>query len=162
MPDHEFRMIGGPGDGERELYDSIKVRADATKNVRFLGFLPFERTEEQFDQASVFVNTSESEGFPNTFLQAWSRGVPSVSFVDAGARLDRNPVGLLVRSFDEMLAAVRSVAADDAFRVREGQRCAAYVERNHSPDRIVELYERVFAEMAPSRPASADGGGTKP
>ncbi len=98
LPNYQFRMIGGPGDDEAALFESIKARASAMANVQFLGFVPFSRTEEQFDQATLFVNTSDSEGFPNTFLQAWARGIPTVSFVDAGARLDGKPIGRRVSS----------------------------------------------------------------
>jgi hypothetical protein len=31
--------------------------------------------------------------------------------------------------------------------MKEGQRSAAYVDRNHSPEKIVELYEQVFEEL---------------
>jgi glycosyltransferase involved in cell wall biosynthesis len=148
MPDRKFRMIGGPGDGERGLFDAIKVRAASIPNLQFLGFMPFEKTEEQFDQATLFVNTSESEGFPNTFLQAWARGIPSISFVDAGARLDGKPVGMRIQSFAELLELVNRVSIDEAARMEEGQRCAEYVERTHSPDVIIELYEREFAALA--------------
>jgi glycosyltransferase involved in cell wall biosynthesis len=148
MPGRQFRMIGGPGDGERGLFDAIRSRAENIPNVRFLGFMPFRKTEEQFDEAQLFVNTSESEGFPNTFLQAWARGIPSVSFVDAGAQLNGQPVGLQVRSFAEMLETVGRLSLDEAVRLEEGRRCAEYVERTHSPDTIIELYEREFEELA--------------
>jgi glycosyltransferase involved in cell wall biosynthesis len=150
-------MIGGPGDGERGLFDAIRSRAENMPNVRFLGFMPFRKTEEQFDEARLFVNTSESEGFPNTFLQAWARGIPSISFVDAGAQFDGQPVGLQARSFAEMLETVSRLLLDEAVRLEEGRRCAEYVERNHSPDKIIELYEREFGELALPG-ASGDAG----
>jgi glycosyltransferase involved in cell wall biosynthesis len=147
LPNHRFRMIGGPADGEAALFESIETRASAMANVQFLGFVPFSRTEEQFDRATLFVNTSDSEGFPNTFLQAWARGIPTVSFVDAGAWLDGKPIGLIVSSFEEMVATVAELASNDLVRLNEGQRCTTYVERNHFPERIVELYEQVFKEL---------------
>lgn len=153
LPHEQFRMIGGPGDGEAGLYDAIASRAAKLRNLQFLGFLPFDAVEEQFDTAKVFVNTSSSEGFPNAFLQAWSRGVPTVSFIDAGARLDGEEIGVRVDTPREMAAAVAKLATDDELRSTLGQRCASYVERCHSPDQILPLYERVFADLFLDGPA---------
>ena len=156
LPGQQFRMIGGPGDGESRLFESIASRASKLRNLEFVGFLPFEQVERHFDSAKIFVNTSSSEGFPNAFLQAWSRAIPSVSFVDAGARLDGEVVGVQVSTLQEMVSAVAKLAADDGLRSTLGERCAAYVERCHSPDEIVPLYERVFADLMldGSRPAA--------
>lgn len=147
LPDHQFQMIGGPGDGERDLFESIKNRASTMPNVRFFGFVPFTRVENYFNQAKIFVNTSESEGFPNTFLQAWARGIPTVSFVDAGARLDGSPVGLRVKSFHEMVSLVARLALTESDCVAEGRRSAEYVEMSHAPEMVIKLYERTFEEL---------------
>jgi glycosyltransferase involved in cell wall biosynthesis len=163
LPDQHFRMIGGPGDGEFRLFDSVASRASSLRNLQFMGFLPFEEVESHFDWASIFVNTSSSEGFPNAFLQAWSRGIPSVSFVDAGARLDGDVVGVQVATVEEMTSVVARLASDEPLRSTLGKRCAAYVERCHSPDKIVPLYERVFADMMldGSRPVAGPYPGEK-
>lgn len=147
LPDQQFRMIGGPGDGEHELYDAIKARATTMNNVQFLGFVPFAPAEKHFDRATIFVNTSESEGFPNTFLQAWARGVPTVSFVDPGSRLANAPIGLRVATFQEMISVVAQLVSNESDRVAEGRRSAKYVELNHAPEKIVKLYERAFEEL---------------
>jgi glycosyltransferase involved in cell wall biosynthesis len=147
LPDHGFRMIGGPGGGEHALYESISKRAGVMKNVEFLGFVPYSQTDQLFDRAVLFVNTSDSEGFPNTFLQAWARGIPTVSFVDSGARLEREPIGFRVESMDEMVAAVDKLASDGAARLQAGRRCAAYFESHHSPEHVVRLYERLFQNL---------------
>lgn len=150
LPDFRFRMIGGPGRGEAALYEAIRKRAGRITNLEFLGFVPFARVEEHFDAASVLVNTSESEGFPNAFLQAWARGVPTVAFVDSGARAGGRRVGRRVGSFEAMVARVSSWLANDAGRAQEGRWCRAYVAANHAPARVLELYERIFMELTRS------------
>jgi len=64
-----------------------------------MGKLPFEETLKIFDGATLFVNTSksESEGFPNTYIQAWLRGVPVISFdVDPDGVIAKNGLGKVV------------------------------------------------------------------
>jgi glycosyltransferase involved in cell wall biosynthesis len=148
LPELEFRMIGGPGRNEAALYEAIRQRASGIHNLEFLGFVPYSRIEDYFDDAALLVNTSESEGFPNAFLQAWARGIPTVSFVDAGARLEGKPVGLTTNSIKEMIATVAGLISSDARRLEEGRRGAKYVVRNHSPKSIVELYKQIFEDLA--------------
>ena len=150
LPAIRFRMIGGPGAGEIELYSRIRAKAAAIPNVQFLGFVPYAQIDAHFEAASLFVNTSESEGFPNTFLQAWSRGIPTVSFVDAGARLEGQVVGQLVETVTQMKTIVAALSSDIDARVREGARCKEYFQRNHLPDRIVDQYEKVFSALSES------------
>ena len=62
------------------------------------------RRRAHFDGAALFVNTSVGEGFPNTFLQAWSRGMPTVSFFDPQVEFDGQPVGIVAPDADAMRA----------------------------------------------------------
>jgi glycosyltransferase involved in cell wall biosynthesis len=147
LPSYQFQMIGGPGHGETRLYDEIKARAGTISNVEFLGFVPFTRINEYFDVASAFVNTSESEGFPNTFLQAWSRGIPTLSFVDCGARAEGRPLGSQVSSIKEMMSCLTTWFSNDDQRIMEGERCREFFQKNHSTARVLDLYERLFCEL---------------
>jgi glycosyltransferase involved in cell wall biosynthesis len=69
-------------------YQHIADEAATLPNLEFMGFLPFAEADVYFDRAALFVNTSDHEGFPNTFLQAWARSVPTVALFDTGSRLD--------------------------------------------------------------------------
>lgn len=147
LPNLPFRMIGGPGRGEEALFQSVKTRAGEIGNVEFLGFVPYADIDRHFEAALVFVNTSASEGFPNTFLQAWARAVPTISFIDSGARLDGEPVGFRVDSAAQMAERIDGLLVNEAGRRQQGQRCRQYVESNHSPEHVLALYEQVFDEL---------------
>lgn len=150
LPQFRFRMIGGPVPDEAPLYEAIRKRARTISNLEFLGFVPYAQVENHFDDASIFVNTSESEGFPNSFLQSWARGVPTVSFIDSGAGADGRRIGRQVGTFAEMVDRVAAWLGSDADRAREGRVCREYFSSNHLPTRVLEVYERIFTEMAGS------------
>lgn len=161
LPELEFRMIGGPGRNQAGLFEAIRQRARVIPNLEFLGFVPYSRIEDHFDDAALLVNTSESEGFPNAFLQAWARGVPTISFVDAGARLDGIPIGIQTGSVDQMRLSVAALMSNEQIRVEAGERCRAYVTRYHSPARVLEFYDQLIADlMRPSSSGPVAAGGT--
>ena len=147
LPGLRFVMVGGPGVGEAPLYEAISERAAKLPNLDFVGFVPYQEVNSYFDSAMVFVNTSDSEGFPNTFLQSWARGVPTVSFVDSGAWMNGEPVGLLVKSVAEMSKAISALVENSKERSRLGQVSKAYVELNHAPQRVLDLYDDLLRHM---------------
>lgn len=59
----DFVMIGSAV----ELILGIEIPA----NLKVLGMLNYDETNQWFAKASVFVNTSQYEGVPNTFIQSW-------------------------------------------------------------------------------------------
>src|SRR5688572_3826030 len=109
LPQRKFVMIGGPDSGEVPLYQRIRAAAAGVPNVEFTGFLPLAEVEPWFDRAKVLVNTSDYEGMPNTFLQAWARGIPTVATVDVGA-----PVNRLFRTAEEGARAIDGLFASRA------------------------------------------------
>jgi glycosyltransferase involved in cell wall biosynthesis len=153
MPQYRFVMIGGADPGRRaeEYHAQVREAASRLPNVEFRGFVPFVEADRQFDGARVVVNTSLYEGFPNTFLQAWSRGVPTVAFVDTGSRQDGAPVYDIVRDVEDLGRHVDRLMRDDILWHSCSQRVEAHFHDNHSVEAIVGLYEREIAPWA--RPA---------
>lgn len=125
-PEYEFVMVGGKG-SDISLKREIELEAATLKNLKYFGHQPFDRVEELFDQASVFVNTSVPgcEGFPNTFLQSWSRGIPVVSFLDLDRIIFDNNLGTCVRSITEMKKSVQ-------FFLKEQQCSNVYTQKIQS------------------------------
>jgi len=147
LPHLSFRMVGGPSaeaDGE-SFFLRIKEEAANIPNVEFVGFVPFADIDKHFDSARIFVNTSAFEGFPNTFLQSWSRGVPTVSFTDTGSTLDGKSVVTAATDLDDMTRLVARLMSDDDDWQETARLVRRCYEAAHTPDAALAIYEQVFA-----------------
>lgn len=106
----EFVIIGRPGDAER--YKALHERIARLPNMTYLGELSVEQVNDEIARSDLVVNTSFAEGFPNTFIQAWLRAVPVLSWrVDPDGCLSGAGAGVVAASLDEMVEAVHSLDA---------------------------------------------------
>jgi glycosyltransferase involved in cell wall biosynthesis len=137
LPRRRFVMVGGAGQGVGDYYEKIRAEAATLPNVEATGFLPLARVEPWFDRARVFVNTSVFEGMPNTFLQAWSRDVPTVGTVDVGAAVHH-----VVGDVESLATQVERLAQEPP-----GGRYRAYFQKNHSSAEVVRRYTQLFDEL---------------
>lgn len=70
FPQELFVMICPKNNPDDKSWDKLQQSVRDISNLRFIEKVPFEHIQIYFNQAKVFVNTSVSEGFPNTFIQA--------------------------------------------------------------------------------------------
>jgi glycosyltransferase involved in cell wall biosynthesis len=155
LPQRRFVMIGGAGgEGSNSAcFERIRNEAAAIPNVEFTGFLPLARAEPYFDRARVLVNTSLHEGVPNTFLQAWARGVPTVAFVDTGARLRGEPLYRVVERVEEAAAEIERLFTDEGHWRRASVRCREYFSNTHSTSKVLACFEGLLGELVRDRKA---------
>ena len=70
-PERSFTMIMNRRDPE--VYR--RLTEDIPPNVRLVSSVRWDQTGRYFRDAGILLNTSDAEGFPNTFLQAAARGI---------------------------------------------------------------------------------------
>jgi glycosyltransferase involved in cell wall biosynthesis len=141
LPHRRFVMIGGPRPGAQAFYERMRARAARVPNLELTGFLPLAQVESWFDRARVLVNTSLYEGMPNTFLQAWARGVPTLATVDAGVT---TVFGQLADAATEL----ERLFADEAYRRAKSAACRAWFDRQHSAASVAAQYGKFFSELS--------------
>jgi glycosyltransferase involved in cell wall biosynthesis len=90
------------------------------------------------------VNTSDVEGFPNTYLQAWASGTPVVAFFDPDGVIAREGLGAAVRTAEEMTAAVQRLSSDESEWRAARDRCLSFIARNYSEDVVLQPYLQAF------------------
>ena len=149
LPQYRFVLVGGNDMDQGVQYAaSIRKVAESLPNCEYRGFLPFAEADRMFDGARVVVNTSSYEGFPNTFLQAWARGVPTVAFVDTRSRgPDGRPVYDIAKDIDDASMRVERLMRDDIAWRAASQRVASHFREHHSLEAVVALFEREIAQL---------------
>jgi glycosyltransferase involved in cell wall biosynthesis len=150
LPHLKFVVVGGPEPGLEDYFRSIAQAAETTPNLRMAGFVPWAEADGYFNQARVVLNTSKWEGFPNSFLQAWSRGIPTVSFIDPGSREDGVPVTNVASDVEDAAARVGRLMGDDLAWQQASQRCLHHFRRTHSLDAMIVRYEHLLSTLGRS------------
>ncbi len=140
LPQLQLHMVGGPQPGHEGLYEEVAAEAAALPNVHFHGRLPYDETAGLFDRARVLVNTSETEGFPNVYLQAWQRAAPVVTFIDPDHVVERFGLGACVNDLDALAAQAGQLALSEADWLAAGARCRRYMGERHGESAVLAPY----------------------
>jgi glycosyltransferase involved in cell wall biosynthesis len=147
LPKLRFHIIGGPMPGSESLYTAIRARATQLPNVSFHGPVPYHAVGEFYERARVFVGTSEIEGFPNTYLQAWSRGTPVVAFLDPEQLIARNGMGRAITSVSEMCEAIAKLHGDTSAWETASQRSREYMDNRFNLTRMTAPYVEAVSDL---------------
>jgi glycosyltransferase involved in cell wall biosynthesis len=148
LPELSFHMVGGPAPGAAQVFNDMKAQASQRSNVTFHGLVPYHDVNDLFERARVFVNTSEIEGFPNSYLQAWARGTPVVAFFDPDGLIEREGLGITVDTPRQLPGAVQKLTGDPAAWAAASARCRAFIARHYGEDHVLEPYRTLIDSLS--------------
>lgn len=147
LPNVQFEMIGGEGD-DKNIFNRIKTEAGTLQNLHFYGFVPFHEINKYFRRASILVNTSSIEGFPNTFIQAWANYTPVISLnVDPDNIIQNEKLGFCSGTFKQLISDVATLLEDENLRKTLGENARKYVEEEHDIKNVVNKYTAAFKKF---------------
>lgn len=150
-PDVPFRVVihgGAPA-----LLD--RLLAERPPNVVVHQQVPFHEIESLFATASVLINTSVSEGFPNAFLQAAKYKTPILSLgVDPDGVLSARDCGEVAGDESRLVQLIPEYHRRSARAVAQGESALRYVRDFHDAiDRARELDQLIQNAVRQKRAA---------
>jgi glycosyltransferase involved in cell wall biosynthesis len=151
VPEAEFWMIVVPQESEPlETRRRVSAAARELPNLRLLEPRPREALGDLLNRAAAIVSTSDGEGMPNVFLEAWSRGVPALALsFDPDGMIARHGLGLWANGALPTLAEhARSLWHDRDDQAELAQRCLAYVRGEHGEEQVVERWIATFRRLS--------------
>lgn len=147
-PDLHFDVLGQRADDEYAR--DVCERARAIPNITLHGPIPRDRVSEFYADTMVLCCTSDFEGFPNTFLEAWSYGVPVVSTFDPDDLIAKRELGRVGKDVGELAAGIRELL-DSPEQWRKASLAARrYYVENHAVDNVMARFEQEFLRVMDS------------
>ena len=144
MPAIRFIVCGGPttymsppGYGEW-IVDALH----AEPNIEFLGKVVPQKALEVIANASILLSTSELEGFPSTFLEAWSVGTPVVSLkIDPDRIIQRQKLGAVPENVEGAVSYIKAFMESPQRREEMAVRARRYVAEACSEAAVTTAFE---------------------
>jgi len=138
-PTIQFRVCGGlPHGGDERIVDELR----AVPNIDYLGKVAPEKAEQVIAEASLLLCTSDTEGFPNTFAQAWSAGTPVLSLkIDPGDIITEKQIGVVAGDSERAALKIKELIDSPDRRQEVGVRARRYIAENNSAEAVVRLFE---------------------
>lgn len=143
-PAAEFIMIGNPDKANAgQWQQSLEKRIERIPSLTYLGGRTVDEVNQILSGVHILVNTSIYEGFSNTFIQAWMRGVPVVSLnSNPDSLLDGGQLGFCSGNYSRLRNHVLQLIENTPFREQMGQHAQTFAMEHFSmnnANRILKL-----------------------
>ena len=149
--ENDFRLLVA---GAGPQSDWLKKQGDkyAPRKIIQLGHLDKDLLAGFYANADVFVHPNPREPFGIAPLEAMASGVPTLA-PNAGGILSyatNDNAWLVEPKGEDFAAAVRQIVSDSSLRVKKVANALATAEQNtreRSTDRLLETYDKMFADF---------------
>jgi glycosyltransferase involved in cell wall biosynthesis len=151
IPNEHFTMVCQALNKDQH-YANLIAKAGTISNLQFIRHVPFNQINTYFQRAKIFVNTSDSEGFPNTFIHACKCSAAILSFnVNPDGFLDTYTCGLCCNGDPAQLTYNLRFMLENNRYVEYGSSARRYAVQYHDITKIITEYKSFFTRLAKKR-----------
>jgi glycosyltransferase involved in cell wall biosynthesis len=152
LPMIRFVVCGAPTlrfwDAKEKL-ESILTQLRSLPNVDYRGHVAPEQVLKVIGNAGLLLSTSDGEGFPSVFLEAWASGTPVVSIqIDPDHKIRNCELGKVTDTVEGTVNAVRSLMTSPGRRQDMAMRARRHAEELHSPVAAARAFETAVASVS--------------
>jgi len=149
QPEEDFIMISPRVSGKEDFYDEVEKKAEKIPNLKLIERVPREKIQEYFNDAKIFVNTSNKEGFPNTFIESGIGKTPILSYkVDPDKFIEENNCGYSCNGNQELIRQrLDDMLGNKEKTLQQGLNCRKYTEENHDISKNIITLEETLEKI---------------
>lgn len=146
LPEYKFVMICPKAVEDEILYEKVKLFSSKISNLNFIPFVSFDEIGNYFLKARVFINTSDKEGFPNTFIQSAIAGTPIISLkVNPDHFITKRECGIFCDGeYIKMRDGLKRLFEDDDYYNRLSSNLVKYAKEYHDIEKNSKLFKEII------------------
>ncbi len=156
IPEYKFLVAGTPSNNDAYSQELL-TRMGSLDNLSYLGMVARDDMPALYRASTVFCCSSKYEGFPNTFLEAWSQGLPVISTFDPDDLIKEKKLGISVTNKEELISALRFLCSNHELWAEYSVNAREYFQRNHAVDQAMEQFEIIFIHLLAAKKEGSDG-----
>lgn len=145
-PDVFFDVAGAPNKASKYASDLVE-EAGGLANVKLHGGVGADRMSQLYQGARLFCNTSIAEGFPNTYPEAWSHGLPVVATFDPDGLVARHNLGRVASTVDGLVEGIQELLGNEQTCAEVSRSARRYFDENHSTSVVARKFCAVFEKL---------------
>jgi glycosyltransferase involved in cell wall biosynthesis len=153
-PSVRFVVCGGASAHRSPPGYSARLIAElaSVPNIDYLGHVAPDRAIDIIGRAALLLSTSEAEGFPSVFLEAWAHGTPVVSLtIDPDHVIARHGLGVKCDGVESASRDIEALLGSVSRREAIAARAREYAANTHGSHAVAALVEQSMrAESAPA------------
>ena len=144
-PDIRFVVCGAPSTHRSPpgYGESVVEALRRLPNVEYRGKVAPQDAMKVIAEAPLLLCTSDQEGFPNTFTQAWSSGTPIVSLkIDPDRIIQESGLGRVSGTVDGAVADINALMDSPKRREEIALRARRHIAEYHSEPVVAKCFHR--------------------
>jgi glycosyltransferase involved in cell wall biosynthesis len=147
-PDLRFVMICNKQ--KVDYYNEIYKKAKKIKNLEFIEKVPFHKIQKYYDNAKLFISTSEFEGFANTFIQSGIAKTPIISLSsNPDDFINKYECGYFAQDSTEKLNEyTRKLLADKKTYEKFSENIHKYVKEKYDIRNNIKVIKKVIDDVS--------------
>ena len=141
----QFVMIGDTHD--KHYHEIIQKAERDFPNFTYTGEHENDEVIQYLTRTKLLVNTSESEGFSNTFIEAWLRAVPVLTFgLDPDALITEHQLGFVAEDIQSADKWTDSLLENDVMFRQLSENCYRFAADNFKIESAADQLEQLIEQ----------------
>ena len=157
----DFVMICNESSYDDGFMSNLRKRIKGMDNFTFLDYVPYTEMAGHYERAKLLVNTSDFEGFPNTFIEAAMNHTPILSLkVDPNGMLSRYKCGFCCDGdMGVMYKRLETLLSSEKTLQEMGVNAFQYAKTYHQLDDAVKKIDKIIRDVTKKEksPLGKDG-----
>lgn len=153
LPDARFRMIVTWTSEAGDLRERLAEATADVPNIEVMAAVTHPELLDLVRRSVAVVNTSSLEGMPNAFLEAWTHGVPVLTYeFDPDRIVAERKLGISAAgSWDAFVQGANELWESRTDRADMSERVRAYVEATHSVESVGARWAQLVSGLRRER-----------
>ena len=130
-------------------WQQVRIAAQKIPNLTFKDYVAFDENQALYDQAKIFVNTSTTEGFPNSFINCGVAETPIISLaVNPNEIFTKHTIGIFAHnSTTELQKGFTKLLQDANFYNTSAKGITSYTHTTHDINKNGKRFNQKLTDL---------------